>query len=209
MTTKKEGKRTKKNVKKNVKNNVKKITKKTTKKIYNNEHYKSGDGMLTSVWGPSFWHVLHTISFNYPNEPTKEQKNNYKNFVLSLKNVLPCKYCRINLKNNFKALPLTNECMKNRETFSTYIYNLHELINKMLKKKSGLSYDDVRERYEHFRARCGNKKKKIFKFKKTIKKHKGCTEPLHKVKSKGIIKIVPEKHECESIEIDNKCTKVV
>ena len=28
--------------------------------------------MLTSVWGPSLWHSLHTISFNYPVKPTKE-----------------------------------------------------------------------------------------------------------------------------------------
>ena len=46
--------------------------------------------------------------------------------------------------------------MKNR-AFSTYIYNI-KLIGKIL-KKSGLSYDDVRERYRHFRARCGNKEK--------------------------------------------------
>ena len=205
---------TKKNMKIKKTNKTKKSmkTKKTIKNkknIYNSEHYKSGDGMLTSVWGPSFWHVLHTISFNYPMEPTKEQKQQYKSFVLSLKNVLPCKYCRINLKNNFKHLPLTNECMKNRETFSRYIYNLHELINKMLNKKSGLTYDDVRERYEHFRARCGKKNKKIFKFNKTFKKHKGCTEPVHKIKSKGIIKIIPQEQKCESIQIDNKCTKVV
>ena len=40
--------------------------------IFKNKDFTSGDGMLTSVWGPSFWHVLHTISFNYPVEPTKE-----------------------------------------------------------------------------------------------------------------------------------------
>jgi len=44
--------------------------------------------------------------------------------------------------------------MESRATFSRYIYDLHEVINKMLKKRSGLSYDDVRERYEHFRSRC-------------------------------------------------------
>jgi hypothetical protein len=30
---------------------------------------------MTSVWGSPMWHVLHTISFNYPIKPTKEQKN--------------------------------------------------------------------------------------------------------------------------------------
>jgi hypothetical protein len=186
---------------KNIKNRK---SKKTTKKVYSPEHYKSGDGMLTSVWGPSLWHYLHTMSFNYPIKPTMSEKKNYMKFIKSLRHVLPCKYCRINLKENFKQTPITMACMKNRETFSLYIFNLHETINKMLNKKSGLTYEDVRERYEHFRARCKTKKKKLFKFKKT-KKHLGCTEPIHKVKSKGVVKIVPQNEKCESLQIDNKC----
>jgi len=180
----------------------------TRKKVYNKDHYHSGDGMLTNVWGPTLWHYLHTMSFNYPAEPTSQEKKNYKNFILNLQYVLPCKYCRINLVTNFKQLPLTNKCMKNRETFSMYVYNLHELINKMLNKKSGLTYEDVRERYEHFRARCGKKKGKLFKLKKTKKKHTGCTEPIHKVKSKGVVHIVPDNVKCESMVIDNKCVEM-
>ncbi len=122
-------------------------TRKILKKTYTDEDYQSGDGMLTTVWGPGIWHFLHTMSFNYPVNPTYEQKINYRNFVLNLKNVLPCKYCRINLTKNFKSLPIKMSDMKNRETFSKYIYSLHELVNKMLDKKSGLSYNDVRERY--------------------------------------------------------------
>ena len=52
--------------------------------------------------------------------------------------------------------------MKNRDTFSRYVYNLHETVNKLL-KKSGLKYCDVRERYEHFRSRCTLDKPKLIK----------------------------------------------
>lgn len=179
---------------------VKKIHNKSNDKIFDMDSYKSKDGMLTSVWGPSLWHSLHTISFNYPNNPTPSQKKYYKRFIESLKYTLPCRHCRDNLKANLKKYPLTNKVMSNRYNFSLYIYNLHETINKLLKKQSGLSYDDVRERYEHFRARCVSSKKK-----QTKKKHKGCTIPLHKFKSKGIIKIVPNDTKCSSIEIDEKC----
>ena len=176
-------------------------------RIFTKKQYNSGDGMLTSVWGPSIWHYLHTMSFNYPTEPTNENKKHYKNFVKNLQYTLPCKYCRINLKNNFKVHPIKECHMKNRETFSRYIYELHELINKMLKKNSGLKYCDVRERYEHFRARCSNEKPKIFKFNKTKKKEKGCTEPLYGKKAKCIIKIVPNEKKCKTLEIDSKCLK--
>jgi hypothetical protein len=101
--------------------------------------------------------------------------------------------------------------MENRETFSRYIYNLHELVNKMLHKKSNLSYCDVRERYEHFRSRCTDESPKLFKFKKieTLKKgsEKGCTEPLYGKKSKCVINIVPQEDKSATLKIDKKCIK--
>jgi len=127
--------------------------------IFTPQDYDSPDGFLTKIWGPNLWHTLHTISFNYPVNPSQETKKKYRDFILSLKYVLPCGKCRDNFKKNIKQLPLTMSYMKNRETFSRYVYDLHEVINKMLCKKSGLSYEDVRERYEHFRARCLTKKK--------------------------------------------------
>ena len=193
------------------------------KRTYSKNDYKSGDGMLTSVWGPSLWHYLHTMSFNYPVNPTKEDKKYYRDFILNLRHVLPCKYCRMNLRKNFKALPLTMKRMKNRDTFSRYVYELHEHINKMLGKKSGLKYCDVRERYEHFRSRCTvdvpvsadspEVKKLIEKTKKSMrktrknKKEKGCVEPLYGKKSKCVIKIVPQEEKCETFQMDKKCIK--
>jgi len=97
--------------------------------------------------------------------------------------------------------------MENRDRFSRWVYKLHETVNKMLGKKSGLSYCDVRERYEHFRARCTDEKPKMFKFRKTRKKEKGCTEPLYGKKAKCVIKIVPQEEKCKTMQIDEKCIK--
>ena len=170
--------------------------------------------MLTGVWGPALWHYLHIISFNYPTKPTKKDKENYKNVIMNLKFTLPCKYCRSNLKKNLKMLPLRNCDLENRDKFSRWVYKLHELINTMLGKSSGLSYCDVRERYEHFRSRCTLEKKKINfiklkkQFNKTNKKEKGCTEPLYGKKSKCIVKIVPDDLKLKSFQMDKKCIKV-
>ena len=172
------------------------------KSHYSRSDFQSNDGMLTSVWGPSMWHYLHTMSFNYPVKPTCDDKTNYRNFVLNLKYVLPCGKCRMNLCKNFKKLPLKMGHMKSRETFSKYIYNLHELINHMLDKKSGLSYKDVRERYEHFRARCADNKKNPSGV--VVKSEIGCTEPFYGEKTKCVLHIVPQKKKCESFKIDIK-----
>jgi len=203
-----------------MKNRTKKIHTSThnTKRdrVYKKDDFVSSDGMLTTVWGPSIWHYLHTMSFNYPVKPSNEEKNHYYDFMINLKNVLPCKYCRENLKKNYKEFPLTRKHMESRESFSRYVYNLHELINKMLNKKSNLSYCDVRERYEHFRARCTEEKRTVFKFNKTMKKQlkqttkkteKGCTEPLFGKKSKCVIKIVPQNNKTETFQMDKKCLK--
>jgi len=180
---------------------------KTRKKTYSKEDYSSNDGMLTSVWGPGLWHYLHTMSFNYPIKPTCNDKVSYKNVILNLKNTLPCGKCRKNLCKNLTELPLTDKVMTSRETFSRYIYKLHELINKMLNKESGLSYNDVRERYEHFRARCSIPFDKIDILPTVDKMEDGCTEPLYGNKSKCILKIVPATNKCETLEIDKTCIK--
>ena len=175
------------------------------KYVFKKKDYISGDGMLTSVWGPSMWHYIHTMSFNYPISPTPQEKSHYMQFVKSLQYTLPCKHCRMNLVTNLKTLPITMEVMKNRDTFSRYIYQLHELINTMLGKKSNLTFCDVRERYEHFRARCTEEKPAIFKI--VPKKEKGCTEPLYGKKSKCVIKIVPQTEKINTFQMDRKCLK--
>jgi hypothetical protein len=168
----------------------KRKTKKNIKSItggYTLQDYNSNDGMLTSIWGPSTWHLLHCISFNYPIEPTMNDKYKYMKFISSIKNILPCGKCRKNLVNNFKKLPLLMKDMKTRETFSKYIYNLHEVINTMLHKKSGLTYEKVRDTYEHFRARCTKKMNE-----------KGCIVPFYGKKTKCILSIVPEEKKCKT-----------
>ena len=181
---------------------------------FNNNEFNSGDGMLTSVWGPSMWHTLHTISFNYPVKPTNIDKKNYMNFFLSLKNILPCKYCRINYVKNLKSVPLNLSVMKNRLSLSKWLYLLHEEINRMLGKKSNLSYEDIKIRYEMFRSRClsdkkktkNKKNKKNKKLKNTKKvKESGCVKPLYGKKSKCVINIVPNTKKCKSFKIDKKC----
>jgi hypothetical protein len=189
--------------------------------VYSENDYNSGDGMLTTVWGPSMWHYLHIMSFNYPINPTKADKKHYRDFIINLQYVLPCKYCRQNLTNNLKKLPLTMNTMLNRDSFSRYVYELHEHINDMLKKPSNLTFEEVRDRYEHFRSRCTDPPKvfelNVTELSKEMDKtqdkpqdktqEKGCTEPLYGKKSKCIIKIVPQEEKGASFQMDKKCIK--
>lgn len=180
---------------------------------YTNSDYNSNDGMLTTIWGPSQWHFLHTISFNYPVNPTYKDKVNYRAYVLSLRNVLPCGKCRANLIVNFKKLPLKMSHMASRETFSKYVYDLHELINKMLHKESGLTYEQVRDTYENFRSRCvipspvQKCKTRRKESGSTQPKESGCTRPLYGKKAKCLLRIVPQEEKTPTFAVDSKCVK--
>tara|TARA_A100001015_G_C14934910_1_gene690019 strand:+ start:912 stop:1439 length:528 start_codon:yes stop_codon:yes gene_type:complete len=167
------------------------------KKTFSSQDYNSPDGMLTSIWGPPMWHALHTISFNYPINPIKDDKTTYYNYFKSLQGVLPCKYCRDNLKDNYKKLSLNKSVFKNRDTLSRFVYNLHEMVNKRLGKISNLTYTQVRDRYENFRARCiDNKNSKL---------EKGCTNSLYGIKGKCVMDIVPKSSQRKTLNIHSSC----
>lgn len=139
---------------------------------FSKSDYESNDGMLTYIWGPPLWHVLHTISFNYPVNPTDEDKMKYECFILSMGFILPCRHCRENFYKNIKSINFSDKDFENREAFSKMIFNLHEEVNKQLGKPSSFTYENVRDRYENFRSRCNLKNAKEIK----QKTEKGCTE---------------------------------
>ena len=170
---------------------------------FTNKDFNSSDGMMTSIWGPPLWHFLHTMSFNYPCKPTEKDKQHYKKFVDSLKYILPCKYCRDNLSNNLKQSKYSTAVFKNRTTFSRWMYTLHETVNKMLGKKSNISFNKVKETYEQFRSRCIDDKN--VSVCKELKYEKGCITPFYGKKTKCVLEIVPTKSKKKSFNINSSC----
>ena len=168
---------------------------KKQKQKYTHKEYESNNGFLTTVWGPCIWTFLHTVSFNYPVNPNQKEKRKYMDFILNLRHILPCGKCRKNFLNNLKKLPLTLKHMESRDSFSRYVFQLHEVVNNMLNKKSGLTFDIVRDRFENFRAHCLKKQST----------EKGCVTPLHGVKSRCLINIVPQNDKSDTLSIDKKC----
>ena len=167
-----------------------KLKKKTKKKVkYSKNYYNNKNGMMTYIWGPPLWHFLHTMSFNYPVKPTIEDKNKYKEFILSMGKILPCKYCRDNFKNNLKNTPLNNKSLKNRENFSRWMFDFHNEVNKNLNKPIHKNYNKVRDIYETFRARCG---------KDNIKSEEGCIIPINNKKKKCVLYIIDKDTKCKT-----------
>lgn len=165
-------------------------------KLFTSGDYNSNDGFMTTIWGPMFWQTLHIISFNYPTNPTKEDKINYYDYIQSLTHILPCKKCRDNLKKNLQQMKFSLSTMKNRDSFSRFIYELHNQVNVMLNKPIYKTYDEVRDTYERFRARCIDDIP-------SQPKHIGCFIPNNGISAKCVINIVPQSSKTASFSIDS------
>lgn len=90
--------------------------------------------MKPEIWGPSMWNIIHTISFEYPNNPTTEDKQKHVDFILNLQFILPCKECRNHLSEILRNMKFNISHMKNKYTFSKFCVDLHNTVNKRLGK---------------------------------------------------------------------------
>ena len=71
--------------------------------------------MEPEIWGPNAWLFLHTVTFNYPKNPTVIDRNNYYDFFNSLQNVLPCPKCQEHFKvGGFTGARAPRESMENQ-----------------------------------------------------------------------------------------------
>lgn len=175
----------------------------TIKEISKQPNYNSKDGMQSAIFGPAFWMTIHLVSFNYPNEPTDEDKQNYATWLMSIGKVLPCKYCRLNFEKNMQSAGFNESCMQSRYAFSRFCYDLHCTVNKMLNKTSP-SFEEVRSKYEMFRAKCLSDEEKQALAQEN--KELGCIRPKHNgSRGKCLISIVPQDGKTSNILIHEKC----
>lgn len=170
--------------------------------VFSDSDFGSDSGMSTFVWGPALWHFLHTMSFNYPTRPTEEDKRKYVGFMQRLGDILPCRFCRENLPDNLRSVGFCSADMASRDRFSRLIYRLHEEVNRRLGKPVGqLTYEEVRDRYENFRARtCSSSAPAV------VTTEQGCDTGIDQPKQRCFLRIdhrdIPGK---ETLSVNPTC----
>lgn len=98
--------------------------------------------MKPEIWGPATWTLLHSITLEYPESPTTEDKENIKNFINCFGKVLPCEKCRINFKSHIEEIPLNDDVLNSRKNLIKWMIDVHNSVNKMNGKKE-LTYHDA------------------------------------------------------------------
>ena len=88
--------------------------------------------MDPNIWGPPTWLFLHTVTFNYPTNPTKEDKENYYKFFDSLKHTIPCPICKNHYIENINNNPIQ---LNNKDELIEWLFDIHNSVNKINNKK--------------------------------------------------------------------------
>ena len=100
-----------------------------------------------NIWGKHAWNFIHIVSSSYPDNPTIYQKKAYKNFFVSLKDILPCSNCRKHFAKNIKLYNIDNY-LNNRNSLFKWTVIMHNLVNKISKKKE-VSYNTAKTYYNN------------------------------------------------------------
>ena len=172
---------------------------------FDEKDYNSGDGFQTAIFGPVFWTSIHLVSFNYPVNPKDEDKERHRTWLHATGSVLPCRHCRDNFETNIKTASKPND-YDSRELFSRFCYRLHDEVNKMLGKKSSITYTELRRMYEGFRSRCLTESEK--RSLSVAGKEFGCIRPIATgIKGKTVLTIVPRDMQTETFQVSEECTR--
>lgn len=129
---------------------------------------------MENLFDKSFWVVLHTMSFIYPEDPNIDDKKKNYNFIKSIRDIIPCEVCKRDYTNYInktihqpenesenepenepetnpdKSIKITYESnvLKNKQNYIKWVIKFHNRVNKKLNKKE-YSYEEVKDYYEN------------------------------------------------------------
>jgi len=119
------------------------------------------DNINPDLWGPHCWKFLNYLATSYPEKPTQDIKNNVKNFINSLKNVIPCEKCREHFQLNLKNYPLDDNILNNKNNLIEWLIKVHNEVNTRTGKKI-FTRSDFDDKYLMKNNKIENIKKLIY-----------------------------------------------
>lgn len=99
-------------------------------------------------WGPVVWHALHYVTLGYPDKPSIEQKNKYKQFFTLLSDVLPCSICANHFTENLVKMPLSDNILNTKESLIKWLIDFHNVVNEK-NNKPIILYKEARQLIEN------------------------------------------------------------
>uniref|UniRef100_A0A6C0GZE6 thiol oxidase n=1 Tax=viral metagenome TaxID=1070528 RepID=A0A6C0GZE6_9ZZZZ len=88
-----------------------------------------------NFWGPKGWFFIDSIVLSYPDSPSVNDKNEFYNFLMSLRDVLPCEGCRHHFKEYINKHPLSDKVLASKKYLIKWILDAHNHVRKNQNKK--------------------------------------------------------------------------
>ena len=98
-------------------------------------------GLGPDIWGPHGWKFFHFVALGYSNNPSNEDKINFKNFFTMIPKILPCSICSNHYNENLKKHPITDNVLSNRTNLLNWTIDMHNEVN-ILNNKKAISYEE-------------------------------------------------------------------
>jgi hypothetical protein len=105
------------------------------------DEYKDINTIDPKYWGKCGWIFLNSIALTY--DDTLKEK--YKQFILTLPFILPCKKCGSHLKNSINEIVNIDNILKNKETFINWLLEVRNNICKDQNKEIKTINDGLNE----------------------------------------------------------------
>jgi hypothetical protein len=86
---------------------------------------------MTAIWGPLGWMTLHSVSFNYPDRPSREEKIIASRFLDLFGETISCNQCKVHFKT-MRALYISvyPDYLDSKENFAYFGFRCHNMVNK-------------------------------------------------------------------------------
>lgn len=79
-----------------------------------------------SVWGPSMWDKIHTVTDRYPEHPTPSDKDAIVRYFNTL--TIPCETCQQNYSKKLLQKPI-EFCIDSRKDLQQWAVDIHNIVN--------------------------------------------------------------------------------
>jgi hypothetical protein len=114
---------------------------------------------MSNIWGRPAWFIFHLITYTYPENPTLQDRENYQMFFQSFGRVLPCPVCRANFERHYRAMPLTQEILDNRNSLVRWGIDMHNMVNQELGKRM-LGHQEAEQAFEKWLRKKAHRRRK-------------------------------------------------
>ena len=115
--------------------------------------------MDPEIWGPRLWFFLHTVTFNYPDNPSSEEMKHHQDFYENLVFIIPCKACSQHYSEHINKSPPK---LSSKKELIKWTIDLHNSVNHTLGKKIYTYKEAVKLIANSFKKETAPEKKNFF-----------------------------------------------